>query len=80
MTAEMERAIADIGVIAQPKPKLWRIEYPAGWTPKHKGEEPPFQGETEMRIRDIIGDIIAVIALFGIGYGALLIGHGFGLQ
>jgi hypothetical protein len=23
-----------------------------------------------MRIRDIIGDIIAVIALFGIGYGA----------
>jgi hypothetical protein len=37
-------------------------------------------GETEMRIRDIIGDIIAVIALFGIGYGALLIGHGLGLQ
>jgi hypothetical protein len=32
-----------------------------------------------MRIRDIIA-VIAVIALFGIGYGALLIGHGLGLQ
>jgi hypothetical protein len=33
-----------------------------------------------MRIRDIIGDLISVIGLFGIGYGALLLGHGFGLQ
>ena len=33
-----------------------------------------------MRIRDIIGDLIAVIGLFGIGYGALLLSHGFGLQ
>ena len=42
MTAEMERALAEIGVIARPKPKPERIAHPAGWTPKHKGEEPPF--------------------------------------
>ena len=31
-----------------------------------------------MRIRDIIGDIIGVIALFGGGYAFLLIGYGMG--
>jgi hypothetical protein len=31
-----------------------------------------------MRIRDIIGDIIGVICLFGIGYAFLLIGYGLG--
>jgi hypothetical protein len=31
-----------------------------------------------MRIRDIIGDIIGVICLFGTGYGLLLIGYGMG--
>lgn len=31
-----------------------------------------------MRIRDIIGDIIGVIAIFGGGYAFLLIGHGLG--
>ena len=31
-----------------------------------------------MRIRDIIGDIIGVIALFGCGYAFLLIGYGLG--
>jgi hypothetical protein len=31
-----------------------------------------------MRIRDIIGDIIGVIALFGGGYAFLLIGYGLG--
>ena len=29
-----------------------------------------------MRIRDIIGDIIGVIAIFGGGYASLLIGYG----
>lgn len=32
-----------------------------------------------MRIRDIIGDAIGVIAIFGAGYGLLLIGYGWGL-
>lgn len=32
-----------------------------------------------MRIRDIISDIIGLICLFGIGYGLLLLGYGFGL-
>lgn len=31
-----------------------------------------------MRIKDIIGDIIGVIALFGGGYAFLLIGYGLG--
>ena len=31
-----------------------------------------------MRIRDIICDIIGVIAIFGIGYAFLLIGYGLG--
>ena len=31
-----------------------------------------------MRIRDIIGDIIGVISLFGAGYLFLLIGYGLG--
>lgn len=31
-----------------------------------------------MRLRDIIGDIIGVIAIFGAGYGLLIIGYGFG--
>lgn len=31
-----------------------------------------------MRIRDIIGDIIGVIAIFGGGYAFLLIGYGMG--
>lgn len=31
-----------------------------------------------MKIKDIIGDIIGVIAIFGAGYGLLLIGYGFG--
>lgn len=31
-----------------------------------------------MRIRDIIGDIIGVIALFGGAYAFLLIGYGLG--
>ena len=31
-----------------------------------------------MRIMDIIGDIIGVIALFGGGYAFLLIGYGLG--
>lgn len=31
-----------------------------------------------MRIRDIITDLIGVIAIFGGGYAALIIGHGLG--
>lgn len=31
-----------------------------------------------MRIRDIIGDLIGVISLFGTGYLLLLIGYGLG--
>jgi len=31
-----------------------------------------------MRIRDIIADAIGAAALFGIAYGALVIGHGMG--
>ncbi len=31
-----------------------------------------------MRIRDIIGDIIGVIAIFGGGYALLIIGYGMG--
>lgn len=31
-----------------------------------------------MRIRDIVGDLIGVIAIFGTGYGLLLIGCGMG--
>ena len=31
-----------------------------------------------MRIRDIVGDIIGVLCIFGIGYGLLLIGYGMG--
>lgn len=31
-----------------------------------------------MRIKDIIGNIIGVICLFGTGYGLLLIGYGMG--
>jgi hypothetical protein len=36
------------------------------------------QGDQIMRIRDIIADLIGVIAIFGGGYGLLLIGHGMG--
>jgi hypothetical protein len=36
------------------------------------------QGETQMKIRDIIADLIGVIAIFGGGYALLLIGHGMG--
>jgi len=32
-----------------------------------------------MRIRDIIGDLIGVIAIFATGYGLMLIGYGMGL-
>lgn len=31
-----------------------------------------------MRIRDIIGDLIGVISIFVIGYGLLMLGHGWG--
>lgn len=31
-----------------------------------------------MRIRDIIGDIIGVVAIFGGGYALLVIGYGMG--
>jgi hypothetical protein len=31
-----------------------------------------------MRIRDILADLIGVIAIFAVGYGLLLIGHGMG--
>ncbi len=31
-----------------------------------------------MRLRDIIGDIIGVLAIFGGGYAFLIIGHGLG--
>lgn len=31
-----------------------------------------------MRLRDIIGDIIGVLAIFGGGYALLIIGHGLG--
>lgn len=44
MTAEMERALAEIGVIArhQRTSAPARIEHPAPWKPKHPGDEPPF--------------------------------------
>lgn len=32
-----------------------------------------------MRLRDLVADTIGVLCLFGIGYGLLIIGHGFGL-
>ena len=32
-----------------------------------------------MKLRDIIGDLIGIIAIFGGGYAALVVGHGFGL-
>jgi hypothetical protein len=32
-----------------------------------------------MRLRDIITDAVGVIAIFGGGYAALIIAHGFGL-
>lgn len=32
-----------------------------------------------MRLRDIIGDLIGAIAIFGGLYGALIIGHALGL-
>lgn len=32
-----------------------------------------------MKLRDIIGDLIGVIAIFVGGYAALVIGHGLGL-
>lgn len=31
-----------------------------------------------MRIREILGDMIGVIAIFATGYGLLLIGYGMG--
>ena len=32
-----------------------------------------------MKLRHVIGDLIGAIAIFGGGYAALVIGHGFGL-
>ena len=32
-----------------------------------------------MKLRDIIGDLVGIIAIFGAGYAALIIAHGFGL-
>lgn len=32
-----------------------------------------------MRIRDVLAEAIAVIALFAVGYGLMLIGYGVGL-
>jgi hypothetical protein len=32
-----------------------------------------------MRLRDIITDAVGAIAIFGVGYAALIIGHGIGL-
>jgi hypothetical protein len=32
-----------------------------------------------MRLRDIITDAVGIIAIFGGGYAALIIAHGFGL-
>jgi len=32
-----------------------------------------------MKIRDVLADLIGVIAIFGGGYALLLIGHGLGL-
>lgn len=34
--------------------------------------------ERDMKLKDIIGDIIGVIAIFGGGYAFLIIGHGLG--
>lgn len=31
-----------------------------------------------MRIRDIVGDIIGMLAIFGCGYALLMIGYGMG--
>lgn len=31
-----------------------------------------------MKIKDLIGDIIGVVAIFGAGYCLLIIGYGFG--
>jgi len=31
-----------------------------------------------VKIKDIIGDLIGVIAIFGGGYAAIIIGHGIG--
>jgi len=31
-----------------------------------------------MKIKEIIGDLIGVIAIFGGGYAAIIIGHGLG--
>ena len=44
MTPAMERALAEIGVIArpQPTPAPARIEHPAPWKPKHPGDQSPF--------------------------------------
>ena len=36
-------------------------------------------GPFDLWARDIIGDLIGVIAIFGGGYAALVIGHGLGL-
>ena len=32
-----------------------------------------------MKIRHVIADAIGIIAIFGGGYAALVVGHGFGL-
>lgn len=34
--------------------------------------------DAKLRLRDLVGDFIGAIALFGTGYLALLIGYGFG--
>jgi hypothetical protein len=31
-----------------------------------------------MRIRDIIGDLVGIVAIFGLGYVMLVIGYGVG--
>jgi len=35
--------------------------------------------KTQMKIRDILTDIIAVAAIFGGTYAAIVVGHGMGL-
>lgn len=41
MTAEMRRALAEVGVVIQPKPPAGIPQAPV-WKPTHPGEEPPF--------------------------------------
>lgn len=36
------------------------------------------KGANKMRIRDIVGDFIGAVSIFGIFYGAALMAYGFG--